>query len=368
MPDAKLFLTGLTGCATNNLQSTTQHDLRCGKSATKNPATPSLIMNQDLADPVSAPGPGQARPGSGLRALPDLALACAALSAFFALAAYVELSEKVARWSRGHEHWQADELQLTLLLLSAGLAWFALRRAGVARREIAERIRAEERITDLLAHNRELSQRLIQAQENERCALARELHDEVGQICTAIRAEASYIMHADDRPGMVAGAERIALASESLYTLVRHMLQRLRPAMLDSLGLEAALQELCESWEEQFGVACGFFPHDIPPELDDSSRITLFRLVQEALTNVARHAGADQVRIELHPGFDGNSLALIIEDNGCGLPGPAARQAGFGLIGMRERVAGQRGEIDFISTAGRGLRIEVALPLRQPAP
>ena len=294
----------------------------------------------------------------------DLAIVAGVVLVFFMLACQVELAEKVAHWMSGHEHWQLDELPLTLLCLSAGLAWFAFRRAGVARQEIAERVRAEARIADLLAHNRELSQSLILTAENERCALARELHDEVGQNCTAIRAEASYLMHVQpgDNAGVVACGQRIAQASDSLYALVRHMLLRLRPAVLDSLGLESALQDLCETWEEQCGVACGFFPQDIPRNLDDSTCITLFRLVQEGLTNVARHAGADQVRIDLHPGADGKCFVLIIEDNGCGMAASGGRHGGFGLIGMRERVAGLQGQIQLISTPGRGLRIEVELP------
>lgn len=321
-------------------------------------------MNQDIINTASGPSSSETGKEGRWTALTDLAIVAGGVTAFFILACQVELAEKVAYWASGHEHWQLDELPLTLLSLSLGLAWFAFRQASVARKEIAERVRAEARIADLLACNRELSQSLILTAENERCALARELHDEVGQNCTAIRAEASYLMHAhpDDNAGIVACAQRIAQASESLYTLVRHMLHRLRPSILDSLGLESALQDLCETWEEQFGVACGFFPRDIPPNLDDSTCITLFRLVQEGLTNVARHAGADQVRIDLHPGADGQCFTLIIEDNGCGMAPSDGRQGGFGLIGMRERVAGLQGQIHLISTPGRGLRIEVELP------
>ena len=144
------------------------------------------------------------------------------------------------------------------------------------------------------------------------------------------------------------------------------MLHRLRPAALDSLGLAAALQELCENWEVQHGVACGFFPRDVPPDLDDSTCITLFRLVQEALTNVARHSGADQVRIDLHPTADGQSLALTVQDNGRGIALPNDGMRGFGLIGMRERVAGLGGQIQIQNAATGGLCIKVNLPCGLP--
>ncbi len=303
------------------------------------------------------PTPPEGPPLKG-RAGRDLALVLGAVGLFIALAISFELSEVVARWGQGYEHLQLDELPLTLLVLSVGLAWFAFRRVAEARR-------AEERNAALLAHNRELAQGLLLAQENERRALARELHDEIGQNCTAIRAEASFIGHAAgaDREGVVASADRIGRISEDLYGLVRAMLRRLRPMALDSLGLEAALQELCESWEEQSGIACGFFPRNLPTELDDGVRIAVFRLVQEGLTNAARHSGADQVRIDLTA--DGRRLRLVIADNGRGLADPERLRPGFGLVGMRERVAGLHGDFALVSAAGEGLRIEVGLPLRE---
>lgn len=292
----------------------------------------------------------------------DLALVLGVVGLFVALAISFELSEVVAHWGQGYEHLQLDELPLALLVLSVGLAWFAFRRVGEARQ-------AEERNAELLAHNRELAQGLLLAQENERRALARELHDEIGQNCTAIRAEASFISHAagNDRDGVVASAGRIGHISEELYGLVRAMLRRLRPMALDSLGLEPALQELCEAWEEQSGIACGFFPRDLPAELDDGLRIAVFRIVQEGLTNAARHSGADQVRIDLTLADDGRRLRLVIADNGRGLAEPERVRPGFGLIGMRERVAGLHGDFALVSAAGEGLRIEVGLPLGESA-
>lgn len=299
----------------------------------------------------------------GAIALADLVRVMVFVVAFFIFAASIELSERVARWGLGYERWQLDELPLTLLVLSIGLAWFAFRRVREAQSELQERVRAEARIGELLEHNRDLSQRLILAQENERRALARELHDEFGQNCTAIRAEAAFIQHAEsgDRSGIAAGAERISQAAESLHLLVRGMLGRLRPPALDSLGLEAALQEYCESWELQSGIACGFFPRNIPPSIDDATSITVFRLVQESLTNVSRHSGADQVRITL--GAEGESLSLRVEDNGRGMAHPDVPHAGFGILGMHERVAGLHGNIRFFRSAGGGLCIDAELPL-----
>ena len=296
----------------------------------------------------------------------DLVLIAVSVVVFFMLSAHLELSERIANFVQNYERWQVDELPLTLLVLSLCFAWFAFRRAREALAALTERIRAQEQVNELLAHNRELSQRLILVQENERRALARELHDEVGQNCTAIRAEASFILHSPVTDSVATSAQRIALAAEALHALVRDMLRRLRPIALDSLGLESALQELCETWEEQTGIACGFFPSDVPACLQDSTAIAIFRLVQEALTNVTRHAGATQVRITLlpvaTPAGTPVRLALTIQDDGRGMTRHDERHAGFGLIGMRERVAALQGNIGFFSEAGCGLRIVVELP------
>jgi two-component system sensor histidine kinase UhpB len=286
----------------------------------------------------------------------------------------------VAGFTRKYEHWQLDELPLTLLWLSVGLSWFAFRRVREVRFALAQRIEAQVQVAALLAHNRELAQRLIVVQEHERRVLARDLHDEIGQNCTAIRAEARFILHAGvhaqamgdaDTCAMrcepiMGSAQRIAQVAQRLHAMVHNMLLRLRPPALDSLGLEAALQMLCESWETQTGISCGFFPENVPTLLADATAVAVFRVVQESLTNVARHAGATQVTVKLRPSADGACLHLRIQDDGCGLAPQAAANtspAALGHLGMYERVAALHGRIDFMSGPGQGLCIAVAVPL-----
>ncbi|WP_180977572.1 ATP-binding protein [Janthinobacterium sp. ROICE36] len=276
---------------------------------------------------------------------------CALALAFFLLATRLDLAERLAHALWRQEHWQLDELALSLLFLVLALAGFAVRRG--------------RQVAFLLAQNRTLTQRLLRAQEEERCALARELHDEVGQDCTAIRAAASYILRASagDQANVQACAASIARSAEALHAMVRSML---RPPVLDSLGLEAALQALCDSWAQQHGIACRFAPQAIPAGLDDNTATTIYRLVQEGLTNVARHAGADHATVELRADAHG-LLQLAIEDNGQGLRQDRQQDPGFGMLGMRERVAGLRGHIRWISALGNGLRIEVAMPFTASA-
>jgi two-component system sensor histidine kinase UhpB len=309
-------------------------------------------------------------PPSSLRqAWTDLALIALAALLCFVMSSQLELSEKLTAFFIRHESWQLDEWPLSLLVFSLGLCWFAFRRAHEAHRALTERQSADEQVAELLRRNRDLSQRLILVQEDERRALARELHDEFGQSCTAIRTDANYIFHArpGDDAGILASARRIDHTAHHLHALCRGMLARLRPPALDSLGLTAALQELCESWEEQTGVACHFFPQDVPLEVSDAIAVTCYRLVQEALTNVTRHAGASQVRIDLGRSADAGSVKLRIEDDGCGMTAPQAFTSGLGIVGMRERVAALHGEISLAPATSHGLRIEATLPLNGPA-
>jgi two-component system sensor histidine kinase UhpB len=294
----------------------------------------------------------------------DLIGLAAAVLLECAAAGWGDWSERYARFALRHEGWQVDEWPLTLLLLALGLCWFAWRRLRELRRLLAEQQAAEARIAELLARNQALARQLVQAQEAERRGLARELHDEFGQGCTAIRIEARLLQrHIEAPEALRQGARRIARSAEQLHALVRALLTRLRPPSLDSLGLAGALRELCETWEAQTGAVCGLRLHLPPQALDDAVAVTVFRLVQEGLTNVARHADADAVRIELQAaGWPQQALWLHLEDNGRGLPdgGPAGQ--GLGLAGMRERVDALQGRLWLETAAGGGLRIRVCLP------
>lgn len=304
-------------------------------------------------------------------ALRDLLIVAAIGVAVFALAARIELYEAFSRWIATFERYQADELPFALLILAAGLSWYAFRRWREARAELALRMAAEAQVGELLAHNRELAQQLIALQETERQALARELHDELGQSCNAIRVEAAYIQRcrADDHAGIVAAAERIAATAESLYQIVRDMLRRLRPANLDELGLVAALQELCESWEERSRIACVFHRDGAESslgDLGDAADIAIYRIAQEALSNVMRHARASNVRLVLSLTAPGQ-VRLSIQDDGIGMDLGAARR-GLGLLGAAERAAALGGRLDIESRPGAGTRLILMLPLdRSPA-
>jgi len=293
----------------------------------------------------------------------DLAWVGLATGATYLLSIAFELHERYVAWVARYEHWEVDELPLTLAVLACGLAWIALRRRREAEDARRRHARAEAHVAALLAHNRELSQGLIALQENERRALARELHDEFGQRCSAIRAEVSWLRRcaAGDRAGMLAAAERADHAAQDLYGLVRDLLRRLRPADLDALGLVAALQALCETWEERSGIACVFLPDAMETPLDDAVNVTVYRIVQEGLTNVLRHARASSVKVMLS-GRDPGLLRLTLQDDGRGMDVGAASR-GLGLLGATERAAAVGGVLAVSSTLGSGVRLALCIPL-----
>ena len=305
-------------------------------------------------------------PGSrGKRERRDQWIVAAATLAAFGLASVFELHEWLARWLAGHERWQADELMLALVVLALGLVWYGGRRRSETGAALALREQAQAHADDLLQRNRVLSQQLISAHETERRALSRDLHDEFGQSCTMIRLEMAQVRRGleavpADPVALRAAVDRADRTAEQLHRGVRDMLRQLRPAELDALGLTAALQQLCEDWERRSGVACLFF-HDLAPRaLGDAADITLYRVTQEALSNVMRHAGATQVRITLtHDGAQ--AVVLTVVDDGRGMD-PEAPTAGLGLLGARERAAAAGGELTLAARPGQGTRIALRLP------
>ncbi len=209
--------------------------------------------------------------------------------------------------------------------------------------------------------NRYLKQKTQAIQEEERRHLARELHDEMGQSISAIKAVAVSIRQSSKDEKTINCASTIADISSHIYGVVRGMMQRLHPVILDELGLIPALNDLIDNWntyhEETF---CHFKVDDGFRELSQELAITAYRVVQECLTNVAKHANAENVWITLSKKAD--NLQLTIEDDGCGFD-PGRSTTGLGLPGMRERVEALKGRYHQSGGPGKGTRIEVLLPL-----
>ncbi|HET8745330.1 MAG TPA: histidine kinase [Ramlibacter sp.] len=289
---------------------------------------------------------------------------------FFLFAAEVELTERLASWTERHESWQLDELLLTLVVLSACLAWFGWRRLRERSREMRARLAAERAMQQAVQQNRELARQLLRLQEDERRRIAHELHDELAQECVAIRVEAAGIedeARARGLPGVAGGARAIREAVDRLHGGVREMLTRLRPPVLDALGLEASLHALAGGWSRRHGIACSVQVEGACDGVADEIRVALYRVAQEALTNVARHAGAVHVQLALAAERGTDSLLLTVDDDGRGLPNRAP-QGGLGLLGMAERMAALGGHLELAASPQGGLRVAARVPAVPGAP
>ena len=292
----------------------------------------------------------------------DLSLVLIVVLVFAGVATITELQEQVALFSQNYEAVQLDELPLTLLVLSLGLWWFAWRRSQEAHAQLQERISSELKVQELLQHKSDLLQRLYTAKEDERLALARELHDDMGQTSTAIRTEVAVLQRIGRlHPEADASVKRISESAQHLSQMTRQMLHRLRPPALDSMGLEQALIALCEVWQNSNQKSlCEFNASALPEGLNDYACVTVYRIVQEALTNVTRHANAKHVKVQLTLYEQG--LHLNIEDDGRGMADTQAVHQGFGLLGMQERVASVAGSLSISSKLGQGLRLAIQIP------
>jgi signal transduction histidine kinase len=300
----------------------------------------------------------------------DLGLVAVATAIVVFISIQVELSEALLAWTRPWESYQLDELPGILLFVAVALAWFAWRRAGEARVELAQRTALEQDLAAALVDNQRLSQSHVSVQEEERRSLARELHDELGQHLNAIKIDAVAIRDcpAGDAAGVRASAQAIIGIADHVHAVVRDMTRKLRPPGLDELGLTAALENYFEVWRSRFPAMQ--FELAIGGDFDglgEALNMTLYRVVQEGLTNVAKHANAHRVELRLVKNTvdaRNDELVLTLVDDGAGAE-PERKHAGLGLIGMRERVEAAGGRLEIVSEPGRGFRLAVRVPVRQ---
>jgi signal transduction histidine kinase len=246
------------------------------------------------------------------------------------------------------------------LVVSLGIALVASRYS--ARLENQLRV-GRERELETARDLRQLSAQLLTAQEEERRTIARELHDEVGQVLAAIKVELA-LSQTNTATNRDAGP-----ALDDVRTVVDAALQRVRdlshllhPAMLDDLGLQTAIEWHLRGFRKRHDIEVDFRHEDIDERLDPATEVTAFRIVQEALTNVVKHARATSVQIELRQ--QDAALVLTITDNGVGFDAnaPASGHRGLGLVGIRERVAKIDGTLRIETEPGRGTCLSVHLP------
>lgn len=211
---------------------------------------------------------------------------------------------------------------------------------------------------------RELSREILDTQERERTTLARELHDELGQRLSVLNMLLHRLAPGETQDGALAQAQQELAA---LVNQVRNITRMLRPPALDAHGLERALEQMLMSRLHD-GPAYRFEFAGLPARLTADLELAAYRLVQESVTNILRHAHATKVVIELNGGADGRELEIIVRDDGAGfdtrrLAADAVYAGSTGLMGMRARVHLMGGQFSLTSLPGRGTRMHALLPI-----
>jgi signal transduction histidine kinase len=227
---------------------------------------------------------------------------------------------------------------------------------------MAERQRVEQERIQLLT-------RLVLAQEDERRRIARELHDQLGQQLTALRLTLETLKaQSVERTDLRVQVETLEGLARQLDEDVAFRVWELRPKALEHIGLQAALTNYVRQWSKHFGIRAQLHTgQSIDERLNPEAETTMYRLAQEALNNVAKHARAEHVDVVLERGSE--YVSLIVEDNGVGFDPSHAETAGggLGLIGMRERAALIDADLQIESTPGRGTTVILRAPVVAPA-
>ena len=231
---------------------------------------------------------------------------------------------------------------------------------------VLERRHEEQRrqIEQTQSNLRKLSRRLVLAQEGERKALSRELHDEVGQTMTALGIEIANLEKLRSAATPEAFRARIEEAKKlnaDAMRSIRDLAMGLRPSMLDDLGLEPALQWQGREFSRHTGVPANVQVSGVLDDLSDSQRTSIYRLVQEALTNCARHAKAKNVLVSVQA--KDNQVIVVVQDDGIGFEASARSRSGLGLLGIQERVQALDGSLKIASERNKGTVLRAEIPL-----
>jgi signal transduction histidine kinase len=242
-----------------------------------------------------------------------------------------------------------------------------LARIGVIAGDLAERQRQREALQRSNEELRALSVRLQDVREEESSRISREVHDEVGQMLTALSMDVAWMegklktYSPAVRDELVGKLRSMSQLVDTTMSAVQRIVTELRPSVLDELGLDAAIEGYVTEFQQRTGIRCRFRSRLGGADLEPARSTALFRIVQEALTNVARHAGATAVEIRL--AADAGRIVLEVADNGRGIPeDKVADSRSLGLVGMRERTRSQGGELTVRRAPGEGTTVEVTLP------
>jgi PAS domain S-box-containing protein len=235
---------------------------------------------------------------------------------------------------------------------------------AAAIRDITERVRAEQHLIDLNQRLRALGGRLQSVQEQERLAISRDMHDDVGQILTALKLDLGWLEQnmAPSETAVPLRLQEMHRNVDQITAVVQRIAANLRPPLLDNQGLSAAIEWHVGEFSKRSGIECFVMINEDADSLDKETATAIMRILQEGLTNIARHARASEAGISLCA-RDGN-LVLEITDNGCGItPEQIASQDAYGLMGMQERAKLFNGKLEIKGEPGGGTILLLTIPL-----
>lgn len=256
----------------------------------------------------------------------------------------------------------SDLLELEIFLATQALLGIGLGIAISRQQHLAQNLdHYRQRLEVELQARRALTEKLIHTEEDTRKSLARELHDEIGQNITAIQIQSQLVKRTGGTPQVLDAASQINELARRIHSSTRQLLRQLRPPVLDEMSFREALHHLVNEFAfAERGITCRFDYQLAQPPENETLIFTLYRLLQELLNNVCKHAQASEVNIVLKQ--RASQISLLVSDNGIGIP--AQRMPGFGIQGMRERVHALGGELVLEST--HGTRVIVNLPTLLP--
>lgn len=276
----------------------------------------------------------------------ELAVIPLTFIAAFSISSHFDVFDQFYLWARKYEKTiDIDEISLAIFFTLIALVWFALRRVRESQ--------------FLIKRNQSLLNRVIQVQEEERKRIAHDLHDDLGQYINAIKTQAA-ILSAHQTIEVQVLSTKIMSNADHAFNSAKHLITSLRPLALDELGLAVALQYLIDTWQTntENKTKVHFVINDDIDHLNEQTSMIIFRVIQEALTNIAKHANAKNVYISIS--YLINILTVKIIDDGNGFD-IHQKTFGLGLIGIGERIEMLNGKLKIHSALNKGTEISIQI-------